>query len=65
MAVLFLGGGISMANIQLQRIIMFLITSIIKPKGGIRIFKALGRLANNSTFLLAKLEKNLPKSCLC
>jgi hypothetical protein len=34
-------------------------------KGGIRIFKALARLASNSKFLLAKSEKNSPKSCLC
>jgi hypothetical protein len=34
-------------------------------RGGIKIFKALVRLASNSKFLLAKSEKNLPKSCLC
>jgi hypothetical protein len=34
-------------------------------RGGIKIFKALARLASNLKFLLAKSEKNLPKSCLC
>jgi hypothetical protein len=34
-------------------------------RGGIKIFKALARLASNSKFLLAKSEKNSPKSCLC
>jgi hypothetical protein len=34
-------------------------------RGGIKIFKALTRLASNSKFLLAKSEKNSPKSCLC
>jgi hypothetical protein len=34
-------------------------------RDGIKIFKALARLASNSKFLLAKSEKNSPKSCLC
>jgi hypothetical protein len=34
-------------------------------RGGIKIFKALARLASNSKVLLAKSEKNLPKSYLC
>jgi hypothetical protein len=34
-------------------------------RGGIKIFKALAKLASNSKFLLAKSEKNSPKSCLC
>jgi hypothetical protein len=34
-------------------------------RDGIKIFKELARLASNSKFLLAKLEKNSPKSCLC
>jgi hypothetical protein len=34
-------------------------------RGGIKIFKVLARLASNSKFLLAKSEKNSPKSCLC
>jgi hypothetical protein len=33
-------------------------------RGGIKIFKALDRLASNSKFLLSKSEKNSPKSCL-
>jgi hypothetical protein len=49
------------------QVIVLKITIIIMIiiKGGIKIFKALARLASNSKFLLAKLEKNLPKSCLC
>jgi hypothetical protein len=34
-------------------------------RGGIKIFMALARMASNSKFLLAKSEKNSPKSCLC
>jgi hypothetical protein len=36
-----------------------------RSRGGIKIFKALARLASNSKCLLAKSEKNSPKSCLC
>jgi hypothetical protein len=36
----------------------------VKDRGGIKIFKALTRLASNSKFLLAKSEKNSLKSCL-
>jgi hypothetical protein len=41
------------------------IISNTSGRGGIKIFKALARLASNSKFLLAKSEKNSPKSCLC
>jgi hypothetical protein len=34
-------------------------------RGGIKIFKALAKLASNSKFLLAKSDKHSPKSCLC
>jgi hypothetical protein len=38
---------------------------VLYNKGGIKIFKALGRLASNSKLLLAKSEKNSPISRLC
>jgi hypothetical protein len=44
---------------------LLLFTGFTVDRGGIKIFKALARLASNSKFLLAKSEKNLPKSCLC
>jgi hypothetical protein len=36
---------------------------VLCSRGGIKIFKALARLASNSKFLLANSEKNSPKSC--
>jgi hypothetical protein len=45
--------------------ITFSLQSNTDCRGGIKIFKALARLASNSKFLLAKSVKNLPKSCLC
>jgi hypothetical protein len=42
---------------------LFLLLSLLR--GGIKIFKALARLASNSTLLLAKSEKSSPKSCPC
>jgi hypothetical protein len=37
---------------------------LVYSRGGIKIFKALARLASKSKFLLAKSEKNSPKPCL-
>jgi hypothetical protein len=39
--------------------------SLTITRVGIKIFKVLARLASNSKILLAKSEKNSPKSCIC
>jgi hypothetical protein len=44
---------------------VILLESFGTCRGGIKIFKALARLASNSKFVLAKSEKNSLISCLC
>jgi hypothetical protein len=41
------------------------VLTVTVSRGGIKIFKALARLASNSKFLLANSEENPPKSRLC